>query len=234
MLLLAAFLVAETMAVPLANQAEPQTFSEVFCAESPWMCSDTIDCRKPDGEIPSPEEVIQELAALVEKVTKEPNTPNRRSWCFTNSAYWDRVVRKCIVEGDLKAAAHEQFRWSVLMHPLDEMDASYCFLMGLCQNEEVTESTTPEEAVEICNRRFPEPGGWQSVGFHNAPTTVLDFNPRSVDTYTHFNTTEQVESYLKLACAQGNYHCDVMYCKETYCKTDYYYQKYKHYLPSPP
>ena len=24
----------------------------------------------------------------------------------------------------------------VLMHPLDEMDASYCFLMGLCQNED--------------------------------------------------------------------------------------------------
>ena len=118
-------------------------------------------------------------------------------------------------QGDLKTSAQVQFRFSaaglrcpsflasppclgprqpmwsaeVLNHPLDELDASYCFLWGHCQNEEVTSSTTREEAIEMCcspelsrasfcigrttvmfhcsssgNRIFPEPKGWQSVG----------------------------------------------------------------------
>ena len=39
----------------------------------------------------------------------------------------------------------------VLMHPLDEMDASYCFLAGHCQNEEVSAQTTAKQGIEICD-----------------------------------------------------------------------------------
>ena len=78
-------------------------------------------------------------------------------------------------QGDLKTSAQVQFRYSaawlwveemralgvvisslhfsaaqVLNHPLDELDASYCFLWGHCQNEEVTSRTTREEAIEMC------------------------------------------------------------------------------------
>ena len=40
--------------------------------------------------------------------------------------------------------------------------------------------------------------------------------------YTHFNTSDQVESFVKLACAQGNYHCDVVYCKDGACTCLYF------------
>ena len=27
--------------------------------------------------------------------------------------------------------------------------------------------------------------------------------------------------------AQGSYHCDIIYCRETYCQMDFYKEKYK-------
>ncbi|CAE7242358.1 unnamed protein product [Symbiodinium necroappetens] len=229
-----ALLLAGTMAVPLVHQAPPASFSQVFCSEYPWLCGDKIDCRNSAGEAPSTEEVMQEKLRLWHQVVETPGQPNERSWCFANPIYWDLVVKECVAKGDLKTSAQVQFRYSVLNHPLDELDASYCFLWGHCQNEEVTSRTTREEAIEMCNQIFPEPNSWQSVGFSAAPTNIsMVVSPRHVDSYTHFNTSDQVESFVKLACAQGNYHCDVVYCKETYCQTEYYRQKYQHLSPKP-
>ena len=83
------------------------------------------------------------------------------------------LMAVALAQGDLKTSAQVQFRYSaawlweemrprlmisslhfsaaqVLNHPLDELDASYCFLWGHCQNEEVTSKTTREEAIEMC------------------------------------------------------------------------------------
>ncbi|CAE7450579.1 scn4aa [Symbiodinium pilosum] len=226
----------QALAVPLIREPAPapSSFVKALCSEYPWLCGNPLECRTSQGEVPTPEEMKQELKQLYYQVVKTPGKPNINSWCFTSPSYWDLVVKECLAKGDSMASARAQFRYSVLMHPLDEMDASYCFLAGHCQNEEVSAQTTAKQGIEICNRRYPEPGGWQSVGFRDIPNTTLDFNPRTVDTYTHFNTTEQAVPYAKLACAQGNYHCDIVYCKETYCKTEYYRKKYQHLSPSPP
>mmetsp|Transcript_53131 Transcript_53131/g.99588 ORF Transcript_53131/g.99588 Transcript_53131/m.99588 type:complete len:238 (-) Transcript_53131:73-786(-) len=213
----------------LGGDAAPGNLTEAICSTYPWMCSAPVDCRNEGGQIVF-EELKQMLDQLQRRVVNTPGQPNLRSWCVTPS-YWEHFVPTCLVKGDLMASARKQFQWSVQRHPIDEVDASYCFLMGHCENVEVTEETTREQAITMCNKRFPEPNGWQSVGFNSPPKVHLEMRPWITDEYTHLNTTEQAEPYLKLACAQGNYHCDVMYCKETYCKTVYYRKKYQHLVP---
>ena len=35
-------------------------------------------------------------------------------------------------------------------------------------------------------------------------------------------TAADAKTYAMTACAMGNFHCDVVFCRETYCKKEQY------------
>eukprot|EP00415_Alexandrium_ostenfeldii_P004556 UN4556 len=147
-------------------------------------------------------------------------------------------MHACIVEKDLVKAGHIQYQWSVDQKSgIDELDGSYCFIEGHCTNEAVTNQTTVEEATQMCDERYGREG-WSTVGsiksmpmMMEAMHTVPLADTQGAD---GFHDARGTKLFLKLACAMGNYHCDVMYCKETYCKNPYYVKKYSHLLPKAP
>lgn len=157
---------------------------------------------------------------------------NFHSWC-RSPKYWSSVVKHCLVEKDLVKSAWTLYNLSktdALPSFVPEMDASYCFIEGHCTNEAVTASTTVEQAESMCDARYghsawAEDFGWKDLGGVDDPSLY------SNDGFKDGNLTRL---FLKLACAMGNYHCDVIYCKETYCKQPYYINKYGHLLPKVP
>merc|ERR1712183_376742 len=102
------------------------------------------------------------------------------------------------------------------------MDASYCFMEGHCANTKVTLSTTLEEATHMCDKRYGRKA-WTSVSFTNKISS-----PTMVNQSSGFRDYNLTRTYALMACAMGNYHCDVIYCRETYCKNTTYSEKYHH------
>merc|ERR1711860_91314 len=47
-----------------------------------------------------------------------------------------------------------------------------------------------------------------------------------------FGEASVTKLFAKLACSMGNFHCDVSYCKHTFCKNPYYIGKYGHLQPT--
>ena len=80
--------------------------------------------------------------------------------------------------------------------------------MGFCHNDQVTLNTTLDEAQVMCDELFPVPNGWRSAGAPPLPGKEF--------------TAADAKNYAMAACAMGNYQCDVIYCRETYCKKEQY------------
>jgi len=188
-------------------RASSQTFGEVFCSQAPWLCSSTFDCLNSTGTLPAEE-------TLRARIATSSGEPNLQSWCFFQ-VRWDNIVKSCLVDQDLSLTARQLFHQALQTHPAGEdNDAQYCFLNGLCEESGISPASTLQDATTVCNRRYPEPNGWKSIGFaepalQQPPTTVAI-----------------AETYAKSACAQGNFHCMAVYCQETYCKMDQYRQKF--------
>merc|ERR1740129_542360 len=109
--------------------------------------------------------------------------------------------------------------------PVRELDASYCFIEGLCSDTEVTHDATPTDAEALCDKRYPD---WRSLGY--AEVQALGANASALSLAEGFLDAAPSRTFGRLACAMGNYHCDVMYCKDTYCKMPHYTAKYGHWL----
>ncbi|CAE7215396.1 unnamed protein product [Symbiodinium necroappetens] len=187
--------------------ASTQTFGEVFCSQAPWLCSSTFDCLNSTGALPAEE-------TLRARIATSSGQPNLQSWCYFQ-VRWDTIVKSCLVDQDLSLTARQLFHQALQAHPAGEdNDAQYCFLNGLCEEQGISPASTLEDATAVCDRRYPEPNGWKSIGFadpalQQPPTTV-----------------PLAETYAKSACAQGSFHCMAVYCQETYCKMDEYRQKF--------
>ena len=153
---------------------------------------------------------------VLEKQITTSGQPNLLSWCYFQTS-WDTVVKSCLVDHDLLRSARQIFHQAVQKHPQEEADASFCFMNGLCQDPDLSANSTLAEATNVCDRRYPEPQGWKSIGFDDPalkePTGSMKL----------------AEAKAKVACAQGGYHCQAVYCQETYCKMDEYKQKFAHY-----
>jgi len=159
--------------------------------------------------------------------------PNFGMWC-ASPQYYD-YMDACINHKDLVKAAKVQFLWSVNQHnSVDELDGSYCFIEGHCSNTAVTNETTLEEASQMCDQRYgrkgwSEFGRWDTIQESSEAMQGMPKDPKN-----GFKNTKTTTLFLKMACLMGNYHCDVMYCKETYCKDPYYIKRYAHLLPKAP
>jgi len=207
------------MLAELGKGAEQAAFD---CAKYPAWCGEPFNCQVPrKPEIPHAKDGHADLG----------------TWCQAPGYY--PYAKACLVDKDLKTAAQVQYQWSVdnrgTQGGVDEMDASYCFIEGHCSNEAVTENTTLEEAEKMCDFRYGH-NGWAHWNVWQEPRGIASglFIPGMMSNTTGFHDRKITRIFLKLACAMGNYHCDVMYCKETYCKKDYYVNKYKHLMPKTP
>merc|ERR1719203_2424081 len=142
----------------------------------------------------------------------------------------------CIQKKNLKKAGWILYEWSTQPRRLgvfDELDASYCFIEGHCTNTAVRDNTTAKEAEKMCNARFGH-AGWAQWNLIPETPALIGAGLAMMNPKTGFHDKKITRFFLKLACVMGNYHCDVMYCKETYCKKEHYIKKFKHLEPKTP
>lgn len=177
--------------------------------EHPTLVQEPFRCDEP-----------LDMAALASRVATPDGHANVRSWCMS-AEFENSIAKYCIQHPDLKKNAQLVFEQQKVAG-VDHFDASYCFIEGHCDNQVVTENTTLSEAEDICDQHYGGRQSWTSVGlmsmpFGGMPTKQNFFSERSVPDW-----------FGKLACAMGNFHCDVIYCRETYCKMEEYVTKYSY------
>jgi len=186
------------------------------CKAHPGLCQPPFDCH-----LVTPEEVqlwLQHGAA-------QQGLPNYKLWCAL--PHYEEYASKCAA-GDLAAAGQLQFRLTSSGHfgaHTKELDGSACFIEGHCANKEVTNKTTVQEAVGMCDKRFGRQD-WASWGSTTVPYHDQLGYSVPADASKGYHSRLQTRPTVLAACAMGNYHCDVMYCRETYCKDEYYVKKY--------
>mmetsp|Transcript_89526 Transcript_89526/g.200296 ORF Transcript_89526/g.200296 Transcript_89526/m.200296 type:complete len:277 (-) Transcript_89526:69-899(-) len=195
------------------------------CSKYPEFCKEPFNCDKWDGPMAS------FVEGMVAGGVATDGKVNYQAWC--NGPEKLPHLTKCVA-GDLDGAGRLQFEMGkagVFGDPREygEIDASYCFMEGHCVNSEVTNDTTLDEAVQQCDKRFGR-DAWAHAG---SAGFLVDFTSHFMgltDPANGFTSSSQTRPFLLLACAMGNYHCDVRYCQVTYCKDEYYVKKYGHYL----
>lgn len=150
-------------------------------------------------------------------------------WCL--SPVYGQYMEQCIVKKDLVQAAHTQYDNLVegVMggHVALEGTASYCFVEGLCKDTDVTAETTLEQAEAICDKKLGH-NTWTSFGsiWNVKSKASVSERFQALIKDRHFSKRSQTSALLAGSCASGNYHCDVMLCKETFCQNQKWIDKY--------
>jgi len=197
------------------------------CAKYPFMCEAPFNCQRPLTMFQQTRQFSRLAAA--------DGHANMRSWC-ENPQYADVIVQACIHEKNPKKAAHLTFEATKAGRFGDsqDLDASYCFMKGHCSNTEVTENTTVEEAEKMCDKRFGHDAWAVNFGTGDLQRAMLDHSAQGANNKAGFRNTAAPTAFAKAACATGNYHCDVIYCKETYCKMPHFVEQFGHLMPKVP
>jgi len=197
------------------------------CLANPHMCRPPFDCQTWSFQ--------DTLNLRLHGLATEDGHANLRSWCMPGlERYASTVLKECVANRNLRSSAQ------LLLHKTfqdlsDELDASYCFAEGHCTNQVVSDNTTLEDAEIMCDWRFGRKG-WTRNSVKSMqrlfamPTAFLGLASRK----TGFHTQRLTRTLSKMACAQGIFHCDVQYCKHTYCRDEYYVRKYSYLLPPMP
>jgi len=194
------------------------------CEKYPFMCQAPFNCQR---------STPLEQARTTFTMATQDGHANLHLWC-ASPQYADTLVKNCLVDKDLKRSGWAMFNATLrgAFGPITkELDGSYCFIEGHCSNEAVTEHTTLEEAEQMCDERYGHDGWAVSFGCKDLMEAQWMFGATTPNGFKH---TKVTRAFLKAACAMGNFHCDVMYCKETYCKNPYFVSKYGHLLPNAP
>jgi len=194
------------------------------CGKHPLLCKPPFNCQNWN---------IAEHAKYLELGVAADGKANLRMWCAFPS--YDKYMDTCLVQKDPVKAAQIQYTWAKeQQNGIDDMDASYCFIEGHCTNALVTNETTLEDTYEMCDSRFQRTH-WTSFGSLAMTPLILskmDITPQDWSEGVKDPVTSRL--FVQAACAMGNFHCDVMMCKETYCKDPRYVRKFGHLLPKAP
>jgi len=186
------------------------------CKAHPGLCKPPFDCHQVSSE---------DVQLWLKQGAAPQGAPNYKLWCAL--PHYEEYASACAA-GDLASAGQLQFRLTSSGHfgaHTKELDGSACFIEGHCANKEVTNKTTVQEAVGMCDQRFGRQV-WASWGSEAMPLQDhLDYDVPA-DMSKGYQSPQQSRPTVLAACAMGNYHCDVMYCRETYCKDEYYVKKY--------
>merc|ERR1719334_1813739 len=124
------------------------------------------------------------------------------------------IARYCFKEPDLKLNAQRVYTRMAL-----DGNTRYCFLERHCTNKDITPDSTMEEGIAACDKKYGHER-WTNVKFADQPKVHGD----------SYNTTEDADYWGMVACAMGNFHCDIIYCQETYCKMPEYIEAFGQYL----
>lgn len=201
--------------------------SAVDCKKFPMFCTKKLNCSKD----PLTE---SEKTALETRIASSSGKANLRSWCRAYPMY-STSMEKCIVEGDSRGYGREMFK-SQQKLKLTSADAIYCFVSGHCNNTQVTEKTTMQEAEGICNKLYGQ--RWTELGWKDYMAVLA----RALEVATKHHIPKEWNftgwgSLVKIArheagisamtaCAMGNFQCDVTYCQMNYCHNDRFRAKF--------
>lgn len=215
--------------IMLSETFQTQSFQPFYtrypCKRHPHMCKPPFSCHNATNS----DMVFSAVGGH----------SNLRSFCSPIAEdYVDGWIKQCIVDHNMEQSAMD------LLHlqegrMVQMFDASFCFMEGHCTDTEVTDNTTVEEAETMCNQRFGHKAWARDYVAQNAlpiATAIIKdmishpFIP-VIDFLSGFHEQEITRLFSEMACAMGTFHCDVQYCKHTYCKIPFYEQKFKHLLP---
>mmetsp|Transcript_36710 Transcript_36710/g.105790 ORF Transcript_36710/g.105790 Transcript_36710/m.105790 type:complete len:241 (-) Transcript_36710:249-971(-) len=188
------------------------------CTAHPELCQEPFNCQDFRGTEPA-----QWNASGVGRV-------DFKTWCTWPQ--YGPYIGKCVAERDPVGAGQLQFKLTEagMFDYSSEQEGNYCFIEGHCANEDVNASTTWEQTVPLCDKRFGRKRwtahrAWFSTGEDMIGGVPLPRKPQD-----SFTSRKQTTGFVIAACAMGSFHCDVMYCKSTYCKSPYFQAKYGHLL----
>jgi len=199
--------------------AQAPSSGPVDCEKYPMFCDPKVNCAQQPL-------TADDKAALQTRLATSDGKANLRTWCMAYPMY-ATSVQKCIVEGDPKGYAKEMFE-SQKKLKLVSADAIYCFVAGHCNNTEVTDSTTVQEAEAVCDKLYGH-ARWSNIGwkdFMEVLARALQLG-RDHKIPKEWNVTgwsslvklarHEAEISAMTACSMGNYQCDIAYCKANYC-----------------
>mmetsp|Transcript_96036 Transcript_96036/g.299063 ORF Transcript_96036/g.299063 Transcript_96036/m.299063 type:complete len:258 (-) Transcript_96036:88-861(-) len=177
--------------------------SGVHCEDVPGACLPPFNCNQ------------HTAVTMYAQITKTTDGhANYNAWCHTQ--YLDFALhcqRRNFPEASVSLSRTRKRDPRLL-----EMDGQYCFAAGHCDNTNITKDTTVEQTEKMCDQIFGHEV-WANKG-------LLDLFKAKARGKRRDN------EYAQLACAMGNFQCDVLYCKETICGDAHWKGKYGH-LASP-
>lgn len=172
-----------------------------ICTLYPLACKAPFSCDQPPSS-------KTEARRMRKQIATEDGHANLHAWC--SSAFrtdYIEYVDQCL-QGNAEAAVEAVYRVQKSLQPdgrLLRADADYCDSAGFCSIKEVTANTTLKDAERICDRRYTH-AAWTTLGMQD-----LTSAPRIM-------TPETAPIWGQLACAMGNFHCDVLYCRAKHCQ----------------
>jgi len=171
----------------------------VHCEDVPEACMPPFNCNH------------HTALTMYSSITQSTHGhPNYNSWCHTPYLDYGLHCQKSNFREATKALARSRQKNT----ELTEMDGQYCFAAGHCDNVRVSAKTTVEQAEEMCDEMFGH-DVWTRKG-------LLDLFKAKA------GHKRQDNEYAQLACAMGNFHCDVLYCKDKFCDEEHWKAKYGH------
>mmetsp|Transcript_71334 Transcript_71334/g.162047 ORF Transcript_71334/g.162047 Transcript_71334/m.162047 type:complete len:325 (-) Transcript_71334:92-1066(-) len=160
--------------------------------------------------------------------------PNYQRWCKMFPRY-SKPMTACVARDYQKYARlmeseHEEMGKARLKPHMLHVQSQLCFLAGHCNDTEVSESTTVADMERMCDNRWGHKS-WTEYRAVAGPLAAaadsyqrgsLKLGPvllgESFEGFKDVSVDGGVaRSWAQLACGMGNYHCDVMYCKEKFC-----------------
>lgn len=196
----------------------------VDCEQYPMFCDPKVNCAgKPVSNA--------ERHSLEKRLATPTGHANPRAWCLIYPLH-AMSLQKCVLESNPLGYAEECYAQQEKLGLVDA-DAVYCFAAGMCNNTEVTLDTTVQQSEAICDHDFGR-NKWLNIGWKDF-NDMMDRAKKLLANYGQMNLTDyelftiaqrEAKISAEVACAMGNYQCDVFYCKQKFCTNDHWRTKY--------
>jgi len=201
-----------------------QTFN---CTAFPDYCRGPFNCHLP----PAP------TTDKGRGVATADGHVNYNHWCKKFPRY-SKPMTACVSRdytkyGKLMYAEQQEMTKNPFRPNQLHLQSQLCFLSGYCNNTKVNEATTVADMEKMCDDRWGHKSwtefrrlagplaahadsisrGTEGLGKiqRNSGNPLNDL--RDVSTDDGF-----ARAYAQLSCGVGNFHCDVMYCRQYFCE----------------
>uniref|UniRef100_A0A7S2NHG0 Uncharacterized protein n=1 Tax=Alexandrium andersonii TaxID=327968 RepID=A0A7S2NHG0_9DINO len=187
----------------------------MFC-QAPFNCGDVVLTR-------------EEKNTWRKRLATPDGHSNVRTFCW-DLTWATSLIQECMINHNLIKSAKMVFQHQ-FQHGALELDGSYCFMEGHCTNPNINADSTYADAERDCDRKYGH-DAWAQMGRFDAMRgSITGLMEMKMSRVNGFGDPNMTNAFGRLACAMGNYHCDVVYCKETYCKDPYFIRRYQHLAP---